>query len=347
MTRPRSVSRALRSAVPGALGALVVSVVLVHLNRPGAAGVVMAFGLTSIGLAVAAPALSTRLSATVAAAGQRVGRGILLTVAAVSGVIVILPIWALNSLARIDPLDDGWRSPASDWRTRSEARHPDGRLVGPARTGAVEHLVGPGKRWGRVRRAAVVAVLLGAVLVQTGHGGSQKEVLQANAADDDLVFVGLPVTSYAHEDEPWIYDHIRDLYRIEHTWDPFIGTRMKDYDGLHVTVSDGRRVSFQPEDPELTVWYFGGSTMFGIGQRDTHTIPSEIARLAERDGTAVRSANYGVPGWVNWQETLLLAELLDSQKPPDLIVFYDGANDWSAGHAGSCTAMMIPTATGA
>lgn len=94
------------------------------------------------------------------------------------------------------------------------------------------------------------------------------------------------------------------------------------------SVVDGRRVTYVPDRPNVRVWYFGGSTMYGIGQRPAHTIPSEIARLAERDGIRIEGLNFGVPADVNWQETIRFAEALASDLPrPDLVVFYDGVND--------------------
>jgi lysophospholipase L1-like esterase len=302
--------------------------------------VLVLVAVVSLGLALLAPQRSARLSAAVAAGGRWLGRTMILAVAAVCGVAVIIPLWALNALVRIDPLDDGWQPAASNWRTRPDGLRPDGQIIGASRIGSVEHLSGPTKRWGRVRRVAVVIVVLAALaaVVQALPDGGNETATEpstgaapASAADEDLVFVGLPVTSYAHEDEPWIYDHIREVYEQVHAWDPFLGTRMRDFDGDYLAVKDQARVSYQPADPDLTVWYFGGSTMFGIGQRDNHTIPSEIARLAEKDGISIRSENYGAPGWVNWQETVLLEELLRTEEAPDLIVFYDGANDWSAG----------------
>jgi len=75
------------------------------------------------------------------------------------------------------------------------------------------------------------------------------------------------------------------------------------------------------------VWFFGGSAMFGLFQRDSHTIPSEVARLAAADGLRVRVVNRAVPAYTNWQELLLLERLLTSGDTPDTVVFYDGFNE--------------------
>lgn len=146
---------------------------------------------------------------------------------------------------------------------------------------------------------------------------------------EDLTVVGLPVTEYAHEDEPWFPDHVRetDAMGVSSAWDPALGVRYGDYAGSTINLVDGHRRTYQPEGEDLTVWYFGGSTMFGLGQRDDHTIPSVIARLAERDGIELRSVNFGAMSTVNWSETQAFAEALTVEEPPDLVVFYDGANE--------------------
>ena len=60
---------------------------------------------------------------------------------------------------------------------------------------------------------------------------------------------------------------------------------------LNYHVVDGRRATWRPAVTPgcrpAKVWMFGGSTAFGQGQRDDHTIASELARVAWEDGIAV------------------------------------------------------------
>lgn len=116
------------------------------------------------------------------------------------------------------------------------------------------------------------------------------------------------------------------------TYTSYVGNSLRDFEGRYVNVRDRQRRSYRPaETPDaqtLDVWFFGGSTMFGFSaQRDLHTIPSEVVRLAEDDGVTVHAHNFGAPGYVNMQETVLAAQLLAAGGRPDLIVFYDGIND--------------------
>jgi len=67
--------------------------------------------------------------------------------------------------------------------------------------------------------------------------------------------------------------------------------------------------------------------LFGDGQRDAHTIPSEFARRAEAAGILVDVRNYGRPATDMWQELELFQQLVSTGKKPDLVVFYDGFND--------------------
>lgn len=115
----------------------------------------------------------------------------------------------------------------------------------------------------------------------------------------------------------------------------FVGSSIRDYSSTYVNVAHQARRTYQPaplstasEDDIFDVWFFGGSTMFGYDiQRDTHTIASEFVRLAERDGVLVRARNYGSPGFVNYQETVRLAQLLSQGEIPEAVIFYDGIND--------------------
>jgi hypothetical protein len=77
----------------------------------------------------------------------------------------------------------------------------------------------------------------------------------------------------------------------------------------------------------VKVYIFGGSAAWGYGQRDEHTIASEIARLAEADGIPIVVSNYANIGYVSWQEFHQLMKLVVTGNQPDLAVFYDGYND--------------------
>ncbi len=247
--------------------------------------------------------------------------GWVLTVAAWA--IILVPMWVLSRLTGVRPLDTGWDRPESAWLRvqhgpdddRSIARRMSSKEIPAARSV---------RRRRRIRRAAFVLVALLAAGVAFKALGGPRAITPGG-----LSVAGLPVTDYAHEEEPWFRDYARELNQPMNLWDPYIGTSLRSLDGRYLNIRDGHRVTWQPDDPTLEVWYFGGSTMFGLGQRDDHTIPSVIARRAAADGIGIRSVNFGISSFVNWQETEQLEQALTLYPPPDLIVFYDGINETS------------------
>ena len=107
----------------------------------------------------------------------------------------------------------------------------------------------------------------------------------------------------------------------------------RDVQGKYLNIRDGYRAGWSPPKcacRRVRVWLYGGSTMFGMGQRDDHTIASELARLAWADGIALDTSNRGVLGDLAWEEAERLAWEVEIAKPPDLAVFYDGYNELEA-----------------
>lgn len=151
-------------------------------------------------------------------------------------------------------------------------------------------------------------------------------------AGDETAWSDLVITEYSHENEPWAADLMLSLLRSPHRNDDILQSVPMDSSLDYVNIVDGRRVSYQPTDPVIDVWFFGGSTMYGVGQRDHQTIPSVVARLAELDGIAIRPMNFGVSADVNWQATERLTHAVGGGLPnPDLVIFYDGTNDTGLG----------------
>lgn len=138
----------------------------------------------------------------------------------------------------------------------------------------------------------------------------------------------------AFADAPWADDieaQISEYGSSKLPRDEDLGYRLGDFSSTYVNVSDGVRRSIEPSCtcPRLVVWFLGGSAAFGWNQRDDHTIPSELVRLAEERGVGIEVRNLAVPGWTLEQEHRLLRQLLldpDVEKP-DAVIFYDGFND--------------------
>jgi lysophospholipase L1-like esterase len=195
------------------------------------------------------------------------------------------------------------------------------------------------RTWSRrlLQALAVVLVLmvldlvLGAVLATTGRlPGTQGDVRrQIEAA------ITATMDAPAVRSEPWAQGFGEDMAAFELQephYLPYLVRGFQPFESTYVNTTAEERMSYRPTQPAgvdpLRVAFFGGSTMFGVGQRDEHTIPSEFARLAEDAGVAVEVHNYGFPGWVSWQEFQYLERLLAEDERYDLVVFFDGFNEF-------------------
>jgi lysophospholipase L1-like esterase len=242
------------------------------------------------------------------------GRILGVVVITVAQVIVVIPVSLALALVRWDPLrraptsatGAGWTAP---WSARPAALQPFAREQ-------------PAGRGGRIRPLLAVVVLLAPVVVIAVVVHSDRA---STAPKHTAKATGLVYSAFAFRNAPWITQLSHDSGAIEA--DPTLIWRDADTDRPNVHVHDGVRLSFEPPRARLVIWFIGGSTMYGIGQRDLETIPSDVARLAERDGLPVSVVNLGVPAYSNWQETEQLSLLLANDEPPDMVVFYDGGND--------------------
>jgi lysophospholipase L1-like esterase len=124
------------------------------------------------------------------------------------------------------------------------------------------------------------------------------------------------------------FDEFRQARHMR--WESYIYWRRQPFEGETITVdARGLRATWRAKGAGAgpRIFVFGGSTIWGTGTRDDHTIPSAIAKgLAER-GIAARVTNFGESGYVSGQETIALLRELQSGNVPNLVIFYDGVND--------------------
>lgn len=116
----------------------------------------------------------------------------------------------------------------------------------------------------------------------------------------------------------WIYGQLRDGEVVR--YDPY-ALFLEGVRPTHNNPPPGERV--------LTVWLFGGSTMRGATDYDERTIPSFLAKLWNREEPQQPAimVNCGEDGFNSILETKYLQKLLIEQPAPNLILFFDGAND--------------------
>jgi hypothetical protein len=123
--------------------------------------------------------------------------------------------------------------------------------------------------------------------------------------------------------QPWIQignaDHSNPYSVVEH--------------GIRKTLASDRctRLSQQEgsvESKPKTIWFYGGSTTYGIGVPWWDTIPSKFVEEADRSGICVTAVNYGVPYHFSRQEAIYFATRLMNEPAPDAVVFLDGLNEF-------------------
>lgn len=117
-----------------------------------------------------------------------------------------------------------------------------------------------------------------------------------------------------------------DYNSVQHQYEPFVGWKTLPYKGETLTItSEGtRNVPLSTSAPkDKTVHFFGGSTMWGEGSDDEHTIP---ALFAEKN-PSFEIYNHGQLAYNSRQELDALISLYATGVKPDVVVFYDGVND--------------------
>ncbi|MFM7068365.1 MAG: SGNH/GDSL hydrolase family protein, partial [Actinomycetes bacterium] len=229
----------------------------------------------------------------------------------------VLP-WLLQRLLFVDPLSSR-RSATTRWVSRT--RSPD---LAPGHPWMVDPAERPDRPFRRWRVALAFAVAIPALIFTLTVLGSRSRPL---VGGNPAAFTGAQ----------WWPQHAEDLRTITVAgvaWNPYTAQHVQDVELATIKVRNGHRVTWAPPPSTgrvLTVWVYGGSTTFGFGQRDAHTMPSELARIATDAGYRVNVVNKGVPGDLHADEARRFAwDVSDADPTPDVVVFYDGVNDVAA-----------------
>lgn len=136
----------------------------------------------------------------------------------------------------------------------------------------------------------------------------------------------------AYANEPWATSLLDEAARSAAVdWTPYVYWRRRPFEGRYTHVdSAGLRRTWNAPAAAVRphrIFFFGGSTAWGSGARDEHTIPSELSRLIHGRGFPVEVVNFGETGYVMTQEVVALLLELQKGNIPDIVVFYDGVND--------------------
>lgn len=313
---------------PGRRFPFVIAGVLALLGHALPAAVLAAFGTTMAQLDAVRPDLTRRADARITAVATGLGHGVGAVALTLVWALLLIPAWCITRLLRRDGLDAGrgWAAhPVAEDTAPTDAFGVEPRMAVPASIGQrLTTFVPLALGW----LAIAVALNYGAGWLWDEFVGSHDTPAAIALAplDDPAVIARRP----ALVDQVWALDHLTDYQSLEYRYRPFLMEELVDGTYGDIVVRDARRRTFEPaglgaDAPEI--WLFGGSTVFGKGQRDDHTVASELARLAAAGGTPVRVLNFGNPGYTSYQEWQVFERQLASGRRPAVAVFLDGTAD--------------------
>jgi hypothetical protein len=170
----------------------------------------------------------------------------------------------------------------------------------------------------------VLFVIINATVWVICIGNTAKQILRDNISTQSIIPTGrAALPNYANVD--WAAKHFAEFDSLQTKYVPYIGWRRKAYSGTTITVSGPylqRRTVARPDPKNPTVYFFGGSTMWGTGSNDDSTIPSQFSQLSQ-----FPAENFGETAYTADQSLALLMRLLLDGRRPDIVVFYDGVNE--------------------
>jgi lysophospholipase L1-like esterase len=139
----------------------------------------------------------------------------------------------------------------------------------------------------------------------------------------------------SYQGADWVEEYNKEFDECSaEDWHPYVYWRRKPYTGKYINIDEkGLRRTIFPIDesvkkkPVKKVFMFGGSTMWGSDVKDEFTIPSLVGSGLAKQSIHAEVTNFGESGYVSTQEMMELFLQLREGNIPDLVVFYDGAND--------------------
>lgn len=127
-----------------------------------------------------------------------------------------------------------------------------------------------------------------------------------------------------------------EFYTAGVEFESYTHFRSRTSEGKYYGVTDAgyRKVGDQGPWPiekgNFNVFFFGGSTSFGVGP-SWATVASYLQEQMNGSGTLDRKVkvyNFGRSGYLSGQEVVLFQRLLTDGHVPDMVVFLDGLNDF-------------------
>jgi hypothetical protein len=130
-----------------------------------------------------------------------------------------------------------------------------------------------------------------------------------------------------YEDKEHARRIFEDQRKTVEAYRSFVGWRRQPLKTMTTNIgADGLRlhtVGRENASQSKALGFFGGSTAWGTGVDDNNTIPARLDKITDR----YEITNYGETGWTSRQSLAQLINLMNEVEAPDIVIFYDGANE--------------------
>jgi lysophospholipase L1-like esterase len=132
-----------------------------------------------------------------------------------------------------------------------------------------------------------------------------------------------------YQAQDWSRAYWDEHMKLADQWDyqPYVEWRTRPAQGEHINVDENgvrHTTGSACGADSFRIFMFGGSTMWGYGAPDWGTIPAYVQAGLSGDICVV---NYGDLGLNATQSLIRLVDELQRGNVPDMVIFYDGANE--------------------
>jgi lysophospholipase L1-like esterase len=176
----------------------------------------------------------------------------------------------------------------------------------------------------------------GLAIVETAKNIKRKIIVPGQAGQDRIYADFLLVRpDSGKEVNKLIAEEALASNRFEYS--PWADYKNIDFSGKYINTKGFVRATVPGEfiNPDTTavqiIYFFGGSTMYGVNATDRETIASAFVNVYKAQfprGVSVKVVNYGVPAYYSYSELILLSHLVYSGKKPGIAIVLDGLNDF-------------------
>ena len=166
---------------------------------------------------------------------------------------------------------------------------------------------------------AVLGILLvsPALLLRSYKIAKTKFTQSVNSTTDSRAFYP------TYENKDFSIELYNEFSKIPKRYKSFLGWRREKVNFNYTNISGPYHARKSTgEAIDNSVWFFGGSTMWGTGASDSQTIPSHFNSI-----TTLPVYNFGESGWTSRQSLNQLINVLGDNHQPTSVIFYDGVND--------------------